>query len=128
MKRFLSIAGLTLVLCLSGFQSDIENLLMDLKFGNIDQVSNRFYDFIEMRLPDETIVKSLNRMEAKNTLRTFFNRNKIQGFQKDDDQADGISRIIRGKLPNKGDGFYMTILMRQINGKYWILAIRVDKL
>lgn len=126
MKRFLKLTGLALVFALCSFQSDVESMIMDLKFGNLDQVSNHFYDYIELTLPDGTGSKEMNRVQAKNVLKTFFSRNGIRGFEKDSDRANGATRIITGKLTNKGDGFMLSMMLRQSGNRNIIVAIRVD--
>jgi hypothetical protein len=125
MKRFFSLIGLALVFTLFSFQSDVEGMLMDLKFGNVDQVANHFYDYIEMKLPDDPNVKNMSRMDAKNSLKFFFNRNGIKGFEKEDDQVDGTNKMITGKLTSKSKEYNMTMILRQVSGKNVIVAIRV---
>ncbi len=125
MKRFFSVTGLALVFTLFSFQSDVESMIMDLKFGNIDKVANQFYDYIELKLPGEDAV-NMNRSQAKNLLKNFFNKNRIRGFEKDSDRSNGNTKMITGKLPNGSNGFNMAILLRQLNGRNLIVAIQID--
>ncbi|HCN84043.1 MAG TPA: hypothetical protein DIT07_10560 [Sphingobacteriaceae bacterium] len=125
MKRFFSLTGLALVFMSFSFQSDIESMLMDLKFGNVDQVANRFYDYIDLKLPGEDGV-NINRNQAKNLLKIFFNKNGIKGFEKESDRSDGSTKMITGRLPNGANGFNISIVLRQISGRNVILAIRIN--
>jgi hypothetical protein len=107
-------------------QTDSSEIVSAFKTGKADQIANYFDDFIDLKLLDKDEVKNMSRNQAGIALKSFFDENKIKGFEKLSDREIGATMYMTGKLTNDAKGYNITVMLKVKNGKYQIITVRIS--
>lgn len=107
-------------------QTDSSEIVSAFKTGRADQIANYFDDFIDLKLLDKDEVKNMSRNQAGIALKSFFDENKIKGFEKLSDREIGSTMYMTGKLTNDAKGYNITVMLKVKNGKYQIITVRIS--
>ncbi len=125
MKRFLFI----LIVFFAAFSvkaQDANEIVTALKSGNADKVSSYFDKILDIKFPDKDEVKSIGKNQAGIALKSFFDHNKIKGFELSSQREMGGTMYIAGKLTNGSDGYKLSMMMRTKDGSPQIITVRIS--
>ncbi len=125
MKRFLFI----LIIFFTAFTvkaQDANEIVTALKSGNADKVSSYFDKILDIKFPDKDEVKSIGKNQAGIALKSFFDNNKIKGFELSSQREMGGTMYIAGKLTNSSDGYKLSMMMRTKDGSPQIITVRIS--
>lgn len=123
MKRFLLLTVLSTVLFSFRLQND--EVIKAFQDANADQVAQYFDSFVDLKLPDKEEIKNMGKNQATIALKTFFDDNKISGFDVASQREMGGTRYIAGKLKNNGKGYNITIMLKKQGDRYQIMTVRI---
>ncbi len=123
MKRFLLLTVLSTVLFSFRLQSD--DVIKAFQDANAEQVAQHFDSFVDLKLPDKDEIKNMGKNQATIALKSFFEDNKISGFDVASQREMGGTRYIAGKLKNSGKGYNITIMLKKQGDKYQIMTVRI---
>jgi hypothetical protein len=126
MKRILFLSVLGLIMTSFRFQTNTEMIVSAFKSADAGLIGGNFDDFVDIKLLDKDEVKNLGRNQATIMLRSFYSDNGISGFEKISERELGTTMYIAGKLPNKGKSNNVTIMLKQKEGKYKIITLRIS--
>ncbi len=117
-----------LVVGLSAYQTvaDSDSIVNALKQGNASQLSNYFDNFIDLKLPEKNEIKNVGRTQAGITVKSFFDDNKVKGFDLTSQREMGGTKYISGKLQGGAKDYNITMLMKVKGDKLSIITIRVN--
>lgn len=104
---------------------DSNGILTALKSGNADQVSNYFDKILDIKFPDKDEIKGIGKNQAGIALKSFFDNNKVKGFELSSQREMGGTMYIAGKLTNGGDGYKLSMMMRTKEGRAQIITVRI---
>jgi len=104
---------------------DSNGILTALKSGNADQVSNYFDKILDIKFPDKDEIKGIGKNQAGIALKSFFDNNKVKGFELSSQREMGGTMYIAGKLTNGGDGYKLSMMMRTKEGRTQIITVRI---
>lgn len=126
MKKIMVMIGL--VVGLSAYQTvaDSDSIVNALKQGNASQLSNYFDNFIDLKLPEKNEIKNVGRTQAGITVKSFFDDNKVKGFDLTSQREMGGTKYISGKLQGGAKDYNITMLMKVKGDKLSIITIRVN--
>lgn len=125
MKKFIFI----LMVMFAAFNvkaQDANGILTALQSGNANQVSNHFDKILDIKFPDKDEIKSIGKNQASIALKSFFDNNKIKGFELSSQREMGGTMYIAGKLTNGGDGYKLSMMMRTKEGRPQIITVRIS--
>lgn len=125
MKKFLFI----LIMIFAAFNlkaQDSNGILTALQAGNADQVSNHFDKILDIKFPDKDEIKGIGKNQASIALKSFFDNNKIKGFELSSQREMGGTMYIAGKLTNGGEGYKLSMMMRTKDGHSQIITVRIS--
>ncbi len=126
MKKLVVFAFLGLILSSFRFQSGTDPIVNALKSADAEQVGRFFDDFVDMKLLDKDEVKNLGKTQAILTLKAFMAESGITGFEKLSERELGNTMYLVGKLVNKSKSNNITIMLKQKEGKYRIVTLRIS--
>lgn len=107
-------------------QTDSGEIVSAFKSGKAEQIANYFDEFIDLKLLDKDEVKNMSRNQAGIAFKSFFDENKIKGFEKLSDREIGSTMYMTGKLLNDAKGYNITVMLKVKNGKYQIITVRIS--
>lgn len=125
MKRF----GLIVLIFFAAFNLKAQNaneIVTALKSGNADKVSSYFDKILDIKFPEKDEVKSIGKNQAGIALKSFFDNNNIKGFELSSQRELGETMYIAGKLTNGSDGYKVSIMMRNKEGRPQIITVRIS--
>ncbi|WP_018611387.1 DUF4783 domain-containing protein [Segetibacter koreensis] len=125
MKKFIFI----LIVVFAAFSvkaQDSNGILNALKSGNADQVSNYFDKILDIKFPEKDEIKGIGKNQASIALKSFYDNNKIKGFELSSQREMGGTMYIAGKLTNGGDGYKLSMMMRTKEGRTQIITVRIS--
>jgi len=125
MKKFIFI----LIVIFAAFSvkaQDSNGILNALKSGNADQVSNYFDKILDLKFPEKDEIKGIGKNQASIALKSFYDNNKIKGFELSSQREMGGTMYIAGKLTNGGDGYKLSMMMRTKEGRTQIITVRIS--
>ncbi len=105
---------------------DANGILTALQSGNADRVSNYFDKILDIKFPDKDEVKSIGKNQASIALKSFFDNNKVKGFELSSQREMGGTMYIAGKLTNGGEGYKLSMMMRTKEGRTQIITVRIS--
>ena len=105
---------------------DAKSIINALKSANAEQLSEYFDKILDIKLPEKDETKSIGKNQASIALKTFFETNKIKGFELASQREMGGTMYIAGKLLNETDGYKLTIMLKNKDGKPQIITIRIN--
>jgi len=122
--------GFVCLLALSSFsfstQSDLEMLVSALKSAQANEVAEYFDAMVDMKFPEKDEIKNVSKNQAAIALSSFFSEKSIQGFEKISDREIGNTMYMTGRLLNGGKGYNITLMMKMIKGKHYIITVRIN--
>ncbi|NDA63276.1 MAG: DUF4783 domain-containing protein [Chitinophagia bacterium] len=107
-------------------QNDLEALLSALKNAQADEVATYFDAMVDMKFPDRDEIKNVGKNQAAIALSSFYSEQKINGFEKISEREIGNTMYMTGRLLNGGKGFNITLMMKMIKGKHYIITVRIN--
>lgn len=107
-------------------QSDSDDILKALKAANVEQLTEHFDSFVDLKLPEKDEVKNMSKNQASIALKSFFNDNSIKSFELASQREMGGTMYIAGKLKNNDKGFNITIMAKKSGEKHNIISIRIN--
>ncbi len=126
MKRVLFFAFLAIVGMSFKAQTDGTPIVNALKSGNAEAVSDYFDKILDIKFPDKDEIKSIGRNQAGIALKSFYDDNKINGFELSSQREMSGTMYIAGKLLNNSDGYKLSIMLKLKDGKYQIITVRIN--
>lgn len=105
---------------------DANSIINALKSANADQLSDYFDKILDIKLPEKDETKSIGKNQASIAMKSFFETNKIKGFELASQREMGGTMYIAGKLLNGSDGYKLTIMLKSKDGKPQIITIRIN--
>jgi hypothetical protein len=125
MKKFI----LIFIMVVAAFNlkaQDSNGILTALQAGNADQVSSYFDKILDIKFPDKDEIKGIGKNQASIALKSFFDNNKIKGFELSSQREMGGTMYIAGKLTNGADGYKLSMMMRTKDGRSQIITVRIN--
>lgn len=125
MKKFI----LLVLVLFAGFSieaQDANSIVNALKLANADQVSDYFDKILDIKFPEKDEIKSIGKNQAGIALKSFFDNNKIKGFELSSQREMGGTMYIAGKLTNGSDGYKLSIMMKNKDGRPQIITVRIS--
>lgn len=117
------------VIALSVFAAkaqDASGIVNALKTGNANQVSEFFDKILDLKFPDKEEIKSIGKNQAGIALKSFFDNNNLKGFELSSQREMGGTMYIAGKLTNGGEGYKISIILKDRDGRLEIISIRIS--
>ena len=105
---------------------DAAGVVNALKLGNANQVSEYFDKILDLKLPDKEEIKSISKNQAGIALKSFFENNNLKGFELSSQREMGGTMYIAGKLTNGEEGYKISIILKNRDGKLEIISIRIS--
>lgn len=100
--------------------------MRSLKSASAEQVASHFEDYIDMKLLEKDEVKNMSKPQATIALKSFFSDKGIKGFEKVSEREIGNTMYMTGKLLNNDKGYNITVMLKQKEGHYQILTVRIN--
>lgn len=104
---------------------DAHGIINALKAGSSEQVSAYFDKILDIKFPEKEEIKSIGKNQAGIALKSFFDNNKISGFELSSQREMGGTTYIAGKLLNGDGGYKISIMTRNKEGKPQIITVRI---
>ena len=105
---------------------DANGILTALQSGDAEKVSTYFEKILDIKFPDKDEIKSIGKNQARIALKSFFDNNKIKGFELSSQREMGGTMYIAGKLTNGADGYKLSMMMRTKEGRPQIITVRIS--
>ena len=125
MKKFVFALGLFFV-AFTATSQDTNGVINALKSANAEQVAEYFDKILDLKFPEKDETKSIGKNQAGIALKTFFENNKIKGFELASQREMGGTMYIAGKLINGAEEYKLTIMLKNKDGKPQIITIRIN--
>ncbi|MFN3666954.1 MAG: DUF4783 domain-containing protein [Sediminibacterium sp.] len=126
MKTFFLTFGLAFALVSFTVQGPTDAIVRSLKSASAEQVASHFEDYIDMKLLEKDEVKNMSKPQATIALKSFFSDKGIKGFEKVSEREIGNTMYMTGKLLNNDKGYNITVMLKQKEGHYQILTVRIN--
>ena len=111
MKKFYSIAALTVLVSSFTILASIDEVVNAMKSGNAAQVARFFDNSVEISMPDKS--NSFSKTQAEIVLKDFFANNPVKGFEVIHKGENAGSQYCIGTLLTKNGSFRTTVFMKQ---------------
>lgn len=105
---------------------DASGIVNALKEANADAVSGYFDKILDLKFPDKDEIKSIGKNQAGIALKSFFEKNNVKGFELASQREMGGTTYIAGKIVNGAEGYKISIMMRNREGKPQIVSVRIN--
>ena len=126
MQKLLFIALASIFSMSFQVQKDSAPIVTALKSGNAEAVSDYFDKILDIKFPDKDEIKSIGKNQAGIALKSFFNDNKISGFELSSRREMSGTMYVAGKLLNNGEGYKISVMLKQKDSKYQIITVRIN--
>jgi hypothetical protein len=126
MRKVLFILFLAVFTTSFAQQNDGAPIVNALKSGSADEVSNYFDKILDIKFPDKDEIKSIGKNQAGIALKSFFDENKIKGFELSSQREMSGTMYIAGKLLNGGEGYKLSMMLKLKDGKHQIITVRIN--
>lgn len=107
-------------------QQEANPIVNALKSGNADAVSNYFDKILDIKFPEKDEIKSIGKNQAGIALKSFYDDNKIKGFELSSQREMSGTMYVAGRLLNDGEGYKVSIMMKLKDGKHQIITVRIN--
>lgn len=125
MKKLLAlVVGAILFTSATVLNSD--DIIDALKSGNPTDIAAHFDSFIDLTLPDKEEIKNMGKNQATVAYKSFYQENSITGFNLTSQRENGATMYIAGKLTGKIGSKNITLMLKNTNGKYSIISVRIS--
>jgi opacity protein-like surface antigen len=125
MKNFLMMI-FSLVVLTSATVIGGEEVVDALKSGNAVEVAAYFDNFIDLTLPEKEEIQNMSKNQATVAFKSFYQENGINGFNLTSQRENGATMYITGKLTGKIGSKNITLMLKNSNGKYSIISVRIS--
>ena len=105
---------------------DANSIINALKSANAEQVSSYFDKILDIKFPDKDEIKSIGKNQAGIALKSFFDNNNIKGFELSSQREMGGTMYVAGKLNNGAEGYKVSIMMKNKDGRPQIITVRIN--
>jgi len=126
MKQFLLIVSLAISVLSFGQAGSSDDISSALKKADVSAFNSYFDNTIDIKLPDQNEVKNVDKADAGNTFKSFFDKNGIKGFELTSQRAMGGTMYMTGKLTGGAKEYNITVMMKQKDNKTAIITVRVN--
>ena len=126
MKQWLYIFLVTSTAISFCFKNDTEQIIAALTNKNLEEVIQYFNEHIDLKLPANDELKNIEKLQAANAFKNFFQKNKINIVEVTHQRQVGNAHYITGKLISNNINFGFTIITQQQLGKEQISSIRIN--
>jgi hypothetical protein len=126
MKQFLLIIALVISVMSFGQSAGNDDIINALKKGDVATFNTYFDNAIDIKLPEKSEAKNVDKGEAGNTLKGFFDKAGIKGFDLTSQRAMGGTMYMTGKLTGGAKDYNITVMMKQKDNKTTIITVRVN--
>ena len=124
-RVLLWMAGLVFAVT-SLFAKDIPvGVVVAFKKGNSQELNSYLGEKVDLVIQNRST--SVDKQTAEATLASFFNSNKVSGFNVNHEGKREESRFIIGTLTTANGNFRVNCFFRRVQNKYFINQIRIDK-
>lgn len=106
--------------------SAADEVIEALKSGNATEIATYFDNFIDLTLPDKDEIKNMGKTQATLAFKNFYTENGITGFNLISQRENGATMYITGKLTGKIGTKNITLMLKNSNGKYSIISVRIS--
>ena len=118
---------LSFVFSFSAFgQAGDDQIVNSLKKANAAQFSNYFDSFIDLKLPEKDEIKNVSKTQATITVKSFFEENKINGFNLTSQREMQGTMYVTGKLTGESGNFNLTVIMKNKGDHPSIITVRIN--
>lgn len=125
MKKFLLLLLAVPLLSFSMVQQSREEMITALKQGNIEQFVKYFDNTLDVKLPNNGELKGVQRVQASNSIKTFFKNNNITSFEVTSQRELAGTMYITGKL--LGDNSYnLTVMIKSTPERLAVITLRIN--
>lgn len=125
MKKFLMMIC-SWVLLTSAIVIGSDEIIDALKSGNAVEVATYFDNFVDLTLPDKEEIQNMSKNQATVAFKSFYQENGINGFNLTSQRENGATMYITGKLTGKIGSKNITLMLKNNNGKYSIISVRIS--
>jgi len=124
MKKIFTVLGVLLSMTIF---AQNENAVVDaLKQGDASKFTNYFAPKVDVKLPKKEELKNVDRAEATSTIKNFFAENNVNGFDVTSQREMSGTMYIAGKLKNGGDGYNITVMLKNKEGSMSVITVRIN--
>ena len=95
------------------------------KKGNSQELNKYLGEKVDLVIQNRST--SVDKQTAEGTLASFFNSNKVSGFNVNHEGKREESSFIIGTLTTANGNFRVNCFFRRVQNKYFINQIRIDK-
>ena len=124
MKRFFTLALLSIAFCSFSFYSGIDDVVNAIKTGNAAEMAKYFDNTVEIGMPDKS--NSYSKSQAEMVLKDFFTNNGVKGFDVIHKGENAGSQYCIGNLVTRAATYRTTIYMKQKSDKQVLQEIRFE--
>jgi opacity protein-like surface antigen len=105
---------------------ETNSVITALKSGNAEQVSDYFDKILDIKFPEKDEIKGIGKNQAGIALKSFFDNNKVNGFELSSHREMSGTMYIVGKLINGSDGYKLSMMLKYKDGKPQIITVRIS--
>lgn len=124
MKKLLAILGFFITV--NTFAQKGDDIVDALKTGNTEKFTSYFSNNVDVKLPQKTEMKNVNRADAASTISNFFSANNINGFEVTSQREMSGTMYIAGKLTGSGQSYNLTVMLKTSNDKMTVITVRIS--
>ncbi len=126
MKHIILLAGLALSLMSFTWAITGDEVVGALKKADPAEFSSYFDDAIDLIIPGKAEMKNINKAQASATVKGFFDKNKVNGFQLISQREMGGTMYVAGKLTSNGASYNITVMMKDKDSKPSVVTVRIN--
>jgi hypothetical protein len=126
MKHIILIAGFALALMSFTWAITGDEVVSALKKASPAEFSSYFDDAIDLTLPGKPEIKNIDKAQASATVKGFFEKNKVNGFQLISQREMGGTMYVAGKLTSAGASYNITVMMKDKDNKPSVVTVRIN--
>ena len=126
MKKILLIAGFAITLMSFRQAASIDDVVSALKTNDITAFNGYFDNSLDITLPERGEIKDIDKAQAGNTVKGFFDKSSIKGFSLTSQRAMGGTMYLTGKLTGGAKEYNITVMMKQKDSKVAIITVRIN--
>jgi hypothetical protein len=126
MKQILLIAGISFSLLSFTFIAAGDEVVSALKQADVAGFCNYLDTVIDLKLPQKDEIKNFGQAGASAAIKSFFEQNKVKGFELVSQREMGGIMYIAGKIKGTIKNYNITVMIKNNNTKPVILTVRIS--
>ncbi len=126
MKKILLIVGFAITLMSFRQAASIDDVANALKSNDVATFNGYFDNSLDITLPDKGELKNIDKGQAGNSVKSFFDKNSVKGFSLTSQRAMGGTMYLTGKLTGGAKEYNITVMMKQKDNKVTIITVRIN--